>query len=394
MENNMEKALQYFQTMGIPIKDGYIDSNLTDEQIEILKKWRDNTMINGIMMPDEEDFYRSILLAISLQPQKDENGKIVYLFGKGIGVEVALRGTIEGRENDNIEVPYRSHSDFELYDVKKDEPYKRGFQEIYGSQEWYPTTETKGLKKIPEGYMDKTYETVVIDGYEVLVPQLEILFLDKFLKRESTPREEGYDCELLAQRYNLDINLIKQYLEKHYIKPMQEQKQTGGEKYKQNFTSGVIRNLKFEYESDDDNKAEYADQQFALEETIRGVNERVNIATKMDITVNGIRAKMFVPLTVDDVSMGENGEFILSDSYIKRTIENISKVTEREVNDTGVKTLQDLDEMFDRIDRQLGIDDYAGLAYDKETVGTTEQVVGIFEEDNTKEQEGGPSIDD
>ena len=386
MENNMKKALHYFQTMGIPTKDGYIDAfNLTEEQITMLKKWRDNTIINGIMMTEEEDFYRFVLLAISLQQQKDKNGKVSYLFGSGIGVEIALRGTIKEKQIDDTEVPYRSHSGFDFYNTLGEFNYI--FKEIYKEQKYYPSTKTKGLSGIPAGYMSKNYETVIIDGYEVLIPQLEMLFLDKFLRRESNSREEGYDCELLAQRYNLDLNLIKQHLKDFYIKPMQIAKEERGEEYKQNFKAGIVKNIEMEYYLEDDNKEEYADKQFALEETIRAVNEKVKVATKMNIMCNGIRAKMFVPLTLEDVSMENNGEFLLSESYIKKSIKEISKVTEVEVNETGISTLQNLDGLFERINNQLGIDDYAGLAYDNNALDDQEEAK-ILLEGNINEEGG------
>ena len=49
--------------MGLPIKNGLIDSSaLTEEQITLLKQWENETEINGIMMPELEDFYKTLLL--------------------------------------------------------------------------------------------------------------------------------------------------------------------------------------------------------------------------------------------------------------------------------------------------------------------------------------------
>ena len=59
----MQKALEYFAKMGLPIKNGLIDSSaLTEEQITLLKQWENETEINGIMMPELEDFYKTLLL--------------------------------------------------------------------------------------------------------------------------------------------------------------------------------------------------------------------------------------------------------------------------------------------------------------------------------------------
>lgn len=188
--------------MSIPIKNGLINSeNLNDEHIKLLKEWENKTEIGGIIMPQLEDFYRSVLVAISLNPQKNEDGKIEYLFGKGIGVEIALRGKVQGRNVFGTEPMYRSHSDFELYDTKEN-PHTQYFQEVFGSQEFYPQTKTKGLKDIPEGEMDTTHEIVDLDGYKILIPKLEILFLDKFLRKK-----------LLQEKVDMIVN----YLQKDMI---------------------------------------------------------------------------------------------------------------------------------------------------------------------------------
>ena len=73
-----------------------------------------------------------------------------------------------------------------------------------------------GLKNLPESYMDETHQVVDFYGIEVLVPCLEVLYVDKMLKKESTPRPEGYDAELLAKKYKLNPELCKKlYVEHH-----------------------------------------------------------------------------------------------------------------------------------------------------------------------------------
>ncbi len=71
MKSNMNDALKYFESMGIPVKNGLIDSDsLTEEHIQLLVEWEKRTRVGGIIMPKLEDFYRSVLVAISLYPQK------------------------------------------------------------------------------------------------------------------------------------------------------------------------------------------------------------------------------------------------------------------------------------------------------------------------------------
>lgn len=388
MKNSMQEALRYFKEMGMPIKNGYIDAEaLTEEQIGILKKWRDETTISGIMMPEEGDFYKSLLLAISLESQKTEEGQIQYLFGKGIGVEVALRGTIEGRRQYETQPPYRSHSDFELYDNHVSE-YQKAFKELYGNQERYPETATKGLKELPAGYMDKTHEVVIIDGYEVLVPQLEILFLDKFLKKESKPRDGVYDCELLAEKYELDVNLIERYLKKYCFQVEAEQQREGAEGYKHRFARAVIRNLENE------------DAQADMQSAIQSVNKKISEQRKIweNSVVNGIRGTMFIDLTMEDVFINEAGEIELTEEYIQKTVTHITDITETKIATRRNTTLEELQALFARVEQKrksvdlVGLDEYAGLAYDIKNAETLpkgtaamKQIIAIIKKE-TKEK--------
>jgi len=189
------------------------------ESLEKMKQYNCKTTKGGIIMPSLETFEKKMLLAIKLWPQIGKNGEVQYLLGKGIGVEIALRGEVVGRKKRNNNFPYRSHSDFEIYNCNGYDvlPESNPFTYVFGGQEWYPKNETKGLKNINPELMDNTYETVVYRGEEYLVPQLEILFLDKFLKQESTPREEGCDALLLLQEYELDLNKVLSYFDEYYL---------------------------------------------------------------------------------------------------------------------------------------------------------------------------------
>ena len=191
-----------------------VDFDWQTAEVQKIKDYCDSTRINGYEMPIQEVFDRKVEIAVKLWPQKTNDGEIRYLFGKGVGVELALRGEVQGRQKKGNDFPYRSHSDFEIYnyngDYASDESAKN-FHFVFGAQERYSKNETKALKNIPDGYMDSTYETVIYNGQEYLTPELEILFLDKYLRQESTPREEGCDAILLAREYSLDSEKVIKY---------------------------------------------------------------------------------------------------------------------------------------------------------------------------------------
>ena len=136
-------------------------------------------------------------------------GRIDYLFGKGVGVELALRGEVVGRVKNSIDFPYRSHSDFELYNCNGYDKISESklFLKVFGAQEWYPKDCTKGLHGIEDGVMYSTYDTVIYKGKYYLVPEFELLFLDKFTRQESTPRDVGCDAFLLMQRWYIVMNV-------------------------------------------------------------------------------------------------------------------------------------------------------------------------------------------
>lgn len=187
-------------------------------EIEKMKQYNEQTSKAGIIMPTIETFDKKISMSINLWPQIGENGEIYYLLGKGVGVEIAIRGEVKGRKKRNNNFPYRSHSDFEIYNCIGYEnlPESKPFTFVFGGQELYPKTSTKGLKDMDPGLMDSTYEIVMYNGEEYLVPQLEILFLDKFLCQESTPRNEGCDALLLLKEYELDIDKVLYYFDQYY----------------------------------------------------------------------------------------------------------------------------------------------------------------------------------
>ena len=199
------------------LSENGVDFENRTVDVEKLAAYHQASRQGSVDMPDKQTMITKVFACLILFPQKEANGEIYYLFWKGIGVEIALLGNCPGREASDVEFEPRSHSDFEIYDVKDDSVFDKypAFQRVFGGQEYFPEHQTKGLKQIPAGYLDETHQVVDFYGIEVLVPSLEVLYVDKMLKKESTPRPEGYDAQLLAKKYKLDPELCKKIYVDH-----------------------------------------------------------------------------------------------------------------------------------------------------------------------------------
>ena len=190
--------------------------------IKEIRNYHIDTSSEGVMVKTYDDFINKILLMVKLWPQKEGNN-INYLFGSSVGLELALQGNVVGKKKNNNCYTYRPHNEIILYNVKiidyEDTQDSYNFKEAFGNIEFYPSYELKVLSNINNDLLDKNYETVIINNHKVLIPELEILFLEKYLQRELVSRSEGYDYELLFNEYELDIDKILNYLEDYYIKP-------------------------------------------------------------------------------------------------------------------------------------------------------------------------------
>ncbi len=210
----------FLEMFAIKIDDeGRLTEKLTDEQLQALAQWRNEGFENGVEMPTFEKFFQKTLLAIALWPQKSEQ-KINYLFGKGHAVEIALQGEIVGRRRISDDPTFRQHADFDLYNVTQVPP--EIYKKVFGATEIYPPEKTKGLSQLPSTLLADTAETVLLGNVSVYIPQLELLFIDKVLKRESTPRPEGFDAFMLAKHYELQREKIHSYLESYVISPQKQ----------------------------------------------------------------------------------------------------------------------------------------------------------------------------
>lgn len=315
----IKEARELFKNMGVSIEeDGTISKDLSKEEMDKLKEWYDKTRDGTIQMPTEQSFYENVLVATSLFPQ-EENGNINYIFGKGIGIEVALRGNVEGRAKNDVEFPYRSHSDFEMYGMDGD--YDSQFKEIFGSQEKYPTTKTKGLSELPPELMHSSAEEVDLDGTKVLVPKLELLFLDKYLKQESTPREQGIDAALLAKQYDLDYGLVYKYLFEYSMKP---QIAAGLQKKGPNKEKATQQINKFLNECENNFVDDY-DYYPDSEEFSAEVNDRISTYKSSGVSKFGIPMESYNDITSEDLIDMGNSQYSISNSYAKKIVKNIAQ---------------------------------------------------------------------
>lgn len=190
---------------------------------------------NGILMPTLDSFYERTNLAIKTQPQE---GKYFFLPGKGWGAEIAIRGQIMGRKKHSQylhKIPYRSHSDFEMYAVPENFSYTEDFKDLFGPQEIYKETQSKmfgrvgnNTSPIPKGYLKETSETTNLNGINIKTLNLEFLFADKLISEHyefNKPNNHGRDISdsaCIALLYDLDINKVKTIINDFYIQPQRE----------------------------------------------------------------------------------------------------------------------------------------------------------------------------
>ena len=356
----VKEAQNFFRSLGLAVEDdGLITKEPTEEQLTKLREWHDQTRDGGIDMPTEQTFYEKVLLAISLWRQQ-EGEKTNYLLGKGTGVEVALRGNITGRTKRPIEFSYRSHSDFELYGVDYEAAengtnlggkpvYTEPFVKIFGSQEYFPVTKTKGLKNIPPTLLYDTAEVVDFGGVSARVPQLELLFLDKYMARESTPRPEGHDAELLARQYVLDRAKTHQYLDQLVIEPAVAQIQAQTQRDYQGQLDSIKRNIAF-------TRREFEEEEIdpAPQDLVARINERIQSmldihGMEKSISYSGIRLNLWETLTPEQI---DNEGNIVDQEFLRKLEAKVKDMETTAIARYNNKH-QELDKLFDDIDKEF-----------------------------------------
>lgn len=228
----MEQAKQFFaEQFGLEFnsENGFA-TEPTVEQLDALASWHQGTTQSnesGSEMPTEDLFYKKVLLAQALMPQVDSKGNIQYLFGKGIGAEITTQGEVLGRSKVGGKVPYRTHSDFEIYAVNPEHPDEleggERFRHVFGNEEYFPPSRTKGLRDIPDTLLKDTAERVDLGGVILYVPKLEMQYVDKSLKnneRVEVAQKGMTDAQSIAQCYELDADDVDHILTEMYEKPI------------------------------------------------------------------------------------------------------------------------------------------------------------------------------
>ena len=287
--------------------------------IKEIRNYHIDTSSEGIMVKTYEEFINKILLMIKLWPQKLDNN-INYLFGNGIGIELALQGNVMGRKKNNNCYSYRPHSDIILYDVKiqdyEDTKDSYKFKEAFGNIEFYPSYELKVLSNINSDLLDKNSETVIINNHKVLIPELEILFLEKYLQRELVSRSEGYDYELLFNEYDLNIDKIINYLEDYYIKP----KITKDEEYYNELLDKQIKSIERILNNGGKIVTNLENLELQIDSFPKGRN--MNYA--------GISIDLWIPLNIKSITYKNKYYYIDDKKYLEKLKQRIKIYSENE----------------------------------------------------------------
>lgn len=228
LKEKVETMIGFFNSefdLGIN-EHGDLSSEPTSEQLDALRDWHEDTTDDGNIMPDMDTFTAKAVLARALMPQVNEQGEIQYLFGRGAGIELSVQGQVAGRHKRTDDVPYRSHSDFEIYGVEADNydyiDHSDRFRAVFGGQEIYPVGKTKGLADLPETCLHDTAETVNFGGIEFLVPSLELQFTEKVKSANESKETElrGItDAEVLAQTYDIEGDMVHAAIDDFVVTP-------------------------------------------------------------------------------------------------------------------------------------------------------------------------------
>lgn len=335
---HIASAQRLFSSMGAHAEtNGLITPPADNAQMTQISQWCHESTFEGHQMPIAESyppgetFYPKVLLATSFWRQKTPDNRINYLLGKGVGVEIAIQGQVKNRLKRGKVPTIRSHSDFEFYDVKDNNkadgswpqgspPYTKAFVETLGWGESFPPQTTKRMSTIPIDFLDKTAEAVDLGGVEFAVPELEFMFVDKFISPETRPRPEGIDHLLLARTYQLDPRKIHSYIDQFYIDPHRQMLETAFSDSVRRQIEAVTTKLK-EYRGIFDIKkataklnkemAEFADQKFK------------------PVSASGVTINHWLELTSDQVDDDGN---IIDETFEEKQRQKIREENQKEID--------------------------------------------------------------
>ena len=296
----------------------YIDKELNDIDIEKLRLWNIDTSDEGVIMPDYYSFVDKILIISKLCKQKEDD-RINYLFGMGVGIELALQGNVIGRCKNNNCYPYRPHSEIYLYNVdnKNIEFYNSNLFKVFNKCKILNKDKTYMLNGLSNDLLDNNYDMVMINNHKVLIPCLEILFLDSYLSGGMDKRVEGYDYQLLIREYKLDVDKIINYLENYYVNYLIDNFDSKYDNLVEEQISAIERIL---------NTGKRADRSlFNLEEQIS------SYPTGNNLKYAGIYVDLWIPLDVDSVVYKNGGYKIIDNKYIEKLKSRVRLYKENEM---------------------------------------------------------------
>ena len=172
------------------------------------------------------------------------------------------------------------------------------------------------LSDMPYDLMDNNYDMVMIHNHKILIPCLELLFLDSYLSGGMDRRVEGADYELLIREYELDSDKVVSYLENYYINPLINNDNKYDNLVEEQI-SAIERIL---------NTGKRADRSlFSLEEQISSYPVGNNLKYA------GIYVDLWIPLDVDSVIYKKGGYKIIDENYIEKLKTRVKLYKENEL---------------------------------------------------------------
>ena len=292
-----------------------LTQDISTIELDKLKLWNINTTIDEVFMPTYDTFIDKVLLITHLLQQQTDN-KINYLFGMGIAIELALQGNVYHRKKSNNCYKYRPHNSIYLYNISNDFNYNILYK-VFNNINIYNKNNTANLHYLTDDYLDNNYDIVYINNHKILIPSLELLFLDSYLSKETSKREEGYDYQLLLDEYELDLDKIINLLEDYYIKYQIKINNNKYDNLLEEQISAIERIL---------NTGKKVDRSlFSLEDQISAYPKG------KDLKYAGIYVDLWLPLTIDSIEYNKGSYKIKDDKYIEKLKNRIYLYKENEL---------------------------------------------------------------
>ena len=183
----------------------------------------------------------------------------------------------------------------------------------------------------------------------VLVPQLELLFLDKYIERESTPRTEGYDADLLARQYVLDRAKIHEYLDQLVITPAILDTQRRIQRHYQMQIDGIRRNIGWIRKEFEDVGADPALSSIVNELNARQQADLAIWGHESSRVSSGIRLNLWESLRPEQFDADGN---IIDQAFLRRLHGKLQQKA-RDAIEVYKSEHLEVDRLFDEIEKEF-----------------------------------------